>query len=94
MKAIEDIRNHPLYVEAYKKLEQEEQERIFCCHQMEHLLDELSCAQALVLKITEMTVEATGEPEANADEGEGSVFAESDLTAAKGEKPKAGEGEE
>ena len=39
MKAIEDIRNHPLYVEAYKKLEQEEQERIFCCHQMEHLLD-------------------------------------------------------
>ena len=39
MKAIEDIRNHPLYVEAYKKLEQAEQERIFCCHQMEHLLD-------------------------------------------------------
>ena len=35
------------------------------------MLDELSCAQALVLKITEMTVEATGEPEANADEGEG-----------------------
>ena len=61
---------------------------------MEHLLDELSCAQALVLKITDMTVEATGEPEANADEGEGSVFAEGDLTAAKGEKPKAGEGEE
>jgi hypothetical protein len=59
---------------------------------MEHLLDELGCAQALVLKITEMTVEATGEPEANADEGEGSVFAEGDLTAAKGEKPKVGEG--
>ena len=39
MKAIEDIRNHPLYMESYKKLEQAEQERIFCCHQMEHLLD-------------------------------------------------------
>ncbi len=39
MKAIEEIRNHPLYVESYKKLEHAEQERIFCCHQMEHLLD-------------------------------------------------------
>ena len=54
----------------------------------------MRCAQALVQNITEMTVEDTGEPEANADEGEGSVFAEGDLTAAKGEKPKAGEGEE
>lgn len=59
---------------------------------MEHLLDELSCAQALVLKITEMTVEATGEPESNADEGDGSVFSEGDLTAAKGEEPETGEG--
>lgn len=61
---------------------------------MEHLLDELSCAQALVLKITEMTVEATGEPETSADEGEGSVFTEGDLTTVNGEEPKAGEGKE
>lgn len=59
-----------------------------------HLLDELGHAQDLVLKMTELAVEATGETGANADEGEGSVFAEGDLTAAKGEKPKAGEGEE
>lgn len=39
MKVIEEIRNHPLYVEAYQKLEQAEKERSFCCHQMGHLLD-------------------------------------------------------
>jgi len=39
MKAIEEIRNHPLYVEYYQKIEQEEKGRIFCCHQMGHLLD-------------------------------------------------------
>lgn len=58
---------------------------------MEHLLDELGCAQALVLKITEMTVEATGEPEPNADEGDASVFTEGDLTTGKGEAPPAEE---
>lgn len=39
MKTIEEIRQHPLYVDYYEKLRQEEKGRIFCCHQMEHLLD-------------------------------------------------------
>lgn len=58
------------------------------------LLDEVGHAQTLVLKMTELLVEATGdgETEANADEGcEGSVFAEGDLTAKKGEAEGDGE---
>lgn len=39
MKALEKIRQHPLYVENYKKLEAAEAERKFCRHQMTHLLD-------------------------------------------------------
>lgn len=39
MKTIEEIRHHPLYVEYYEKLKQAEKDRVFCCHQMEHLLD-------------------------------------------------------
>ena len=59
-----------------------------------HLLDEVACAQALVLKITELVVAATGgEPESNADEGNGSAFSEGDLTSEKGEAPPAGEGD-
>ncbi len=39
MKTIEEIRHHPLYVEYYEKLKQAEKDRVFCCHQIEHLLD-------------------------------------------------------
>lgn len=36
---IEAIRRHPLYQEYYKRLEQAEKDRRFCCHQINHLLD-------------------------------------------------------
>lgn len=36
---IEAIRRHPLFQESYKRLEQAEKNRKFCCHQMNHLLD-------------------------------------------------------
>ena len=39
MKEIEYIRNHPLFQNAYDRLERAEKDRIFCCHQMDHLLD-------------------------------------------------------
>lgn len=39
MKVIEAIRKHPLYVEYYEKLREAEKDRVFCCHQMEHLMD-------------------------------------------------------
>lgn len=39
MKVLEAIRKHPLYVEYYEKLRGAEKDRVFCCHQMEHLLD-------------------------------------------------------
>lgn len=39
MKVIESIRKHPLYAEYYDKLKAAEADRIFCCHQMEHLID-------------------------------------------------------
>lgn len=39
MDVIEKIRQHPLYLDCYEKLEKAEDDRIFCCHQMPHLLD-------------------------------------------------------
>lgn len=62
---------------------------------IDHLLSEVGCAQTLALKITELSVEAAGdgEPEANSDGGDGSVFAEGDLTAKKGEVPPSEEGD-
>lgn len=39
MDRINAIIQHPLYQEYYKKLENREKDRIFCRHQMEHLLD-------------------------------------------------------
>ena len=39
MKQINWILKHPLYISSYKYLEDLEKERIFCCHQMPHLLD-------------------------------------------------------
>ena len=39
MHVIEKIWNHPLYAKYYQKLAEAEKERIFCCHQVGHLLD-------------------------------------------------------
>ena len=39
MERINWIINHPLYISSYNHLEVTEKERIFCCHQMLHLLD-------------------------------------------------------
>lgn len=38
-KRLSFIRKHPLYISSYQKLQELEQDRIFCCHQMDHLLD-------------------------------------------------------
>ena len=39
MKRVNAILHHPLYRKCYARLEELERERIFCCHQMTHLLD-------------------------------------------------------
>ena len=39
MKKVNAIRAHPLYRECYARLEELEKDRIFCRHQMTHLLD-------------------------------------------------------
>lgn len=39
MVEIEKIRKHPLFIEQYESLETAEDNRIFCRHQMPHLLD-------------------------------------------------------
>lgn len=57
------------------------------------LLDELEHVQVLTLKLTEMISLAVGEETANADEGEGSAFAEGELTVVK-EGSEDGEGSE
>ena len=55
------------------------------------LLDELEHIQILALKLTELISQAVGEEqETNTDEGEGSAFAEGELTAVK-DKPDGGE---
>ena len=47
------------------------------------LVDELEHVQTLTLKMTEMVSQAVSDEAENADEGEGSVFSEGDLTAEK-----------
>ena len=47
------------------------------------LLDELEHVQLLTLKMTEMVSQAMGGEAENADEGEGSVFSEGELTVEK-----------
>ncbi len=47
------------------------------------LLDELEHVQMLTLRMTELVSEAVEEETANADEGDGSVFAQGDLTVEK-----------
>lgn len=39
MERLNTVLRHPLYQQYYKELREEERDRIFCCHQMEHLLD-------------------------------------------------------
>ena len=39
MERVNEILSHPLYQEYYEKLEKIEEDRIFCRHQMSHLLD-------------------------------------------------------
>lgn len=44
------IRRHPLYVSSYQRLLELEQDRIFCRHQMDHLLDVARIAYILNLE--------------------------------------------
>lgn len=44
------IRRHPLYVSSYQRLQELERTRIFCRHQMEHLLDVARIAHILNLE--------------------------------------------
>lgn len=39
MERLNTVLTHPLYQQYYEELREEERDRIFCCHQMEHLLD-------------------------------------------------------
>ena len=39
MERLNAIVRHPLYIQYYEDLKEAERTRIFCCHQMEHLLD-------------------------------------------------------
>lgn len=50
MEAIEKIRRHPLYREYYEKLYEAEKTRVFCRHQMTHLLDVARIAYILNLE--------------------------------------------
>ncbi len=50
-KRISFISHHPLYVSSYQKLEELEKDRIFCCHQMDHLLDVARIAYILNLEM-------------------------------------------
>ena len=50
MLRISYMRKHPLYVSSYQRLQELEQERIFCCHQMNHLLDTARIAYILSLE--------------------------------------------
>lgn len=44
------IRNHPLYLSSFARLAELEKDRIFCCHQMNHLLDVARIAYILNLE--------------------------------------------
>lgn len=39
MERLNAVIRHPLYQQYYEELREEEKDRIFCCHQMDHLLD-------------------------------------------------------
>ena len=44
------IRKHPLYLSSFARLTELEKDRIFCCHQMNHLLDVARIAYILNLE--------------------------------------------
>ena len=48
MKRVNAILHHPLYRRCYGRLEELERERIFCCHQMPHLLSVAGIAYILI----------------------------------------------
>ena len=50
-KRLSFICNHPLYVSFYQRLEELEKDRVFCRHQMNHLLDVARIAYILDLKM-------------------------------------------
>lgn len=50
-KKLNFIQNHPLYRSSYQKLKEFEKARIFCCHQMDHLLDVARIAYILNLEM-------------------------------------------
>ncbi len=50
MKRVNAILSHPLYLRCYERLEELEKERIFCRHQMPHLLDVARIAYILNLE--------------------------------------------
>lgn len=50
-KRLSFICNHPLYVSFYRRLEELEKDRVFCRHQMNHLLDVARIAYILDLKM-------------------------------------------
>lgn len=50
MERIGRILDHPLYREAYQKIEEHEKDRIYCCHDMEHFL---AVARLAYIKVLE-----------------------------------------
>ncbi len=50
MERVERIRNHPLYVENQKRIDELEVNRIFCCHGVNHSLDVARILYILVLE--------------------------------------------
>lgn len=50
MERVEKIRNHPLYIENQQRIDKQEQNRIFCCHGMNHSLDVARIMYILVLE--------------------------------------------
>lgn len=44
------IQRHPLYISSYQRLQELEKDRIFCCHQIDHLLDVARIAYILNLE--------------------------------------------
>lgn len=50
MSRLESIRSHPVYQDSCQKIQDAEQDRIFCRHGMEHFLDVARIAYILVLE--------------------------------------------
>ena len=50
MERVEHIRNHPLYRASQQRIDEMEQNRIFCCHDVNHSLDVARILYILVLE--------------------------------------------